>query len=147
MSVSLPADDRFAIQDLQARYARALDTADYDVYASLFTPDAVLTMVGRQCHGRDEIREYVKELTGRPGWAGYRHHNTQVIFEEGTDQRCRVSSYSTVLFREADGTDSFRVQGIYRDTCVKANGQWWFAERQWEPWNPATLESYRPAPR
>ena len=147
MSVSISADDRFLIQDLHGRYSRAIDTQDNETYASLFATDGVLHMPNKSYRGRQEISAYIKELTGGDAWPGYRHHSTQLLFEEGAGERARLSAYSTVLFRERDGTNSFRVQGIYRDVVVKVGSDWFFAERSWEPWNPDTLERYRPAPR
>jgi hypothetical protein len=40
--VSSYAEDRAAIEDLQARYLFALDFHDPDLYVSTFTPDGIL---------------------------------------------------------------------------------------------------------
>ena len=148
MQTSISADDRFAIYDVLGRYSRALDTADPEGYAALFTLDATLQIAADEFHGRAAIREYIKRLTGVPTWPGYRHHNTQVLFEEGDGQRCRVSCYSMIMWRHRSGEVESRQQGIYRDVFVKADdGLWYFAERRWEEWDPDKLVSYRPAPR
>jgi uncharacterized protein (TIGR02246 family) len=148
MPATISADDRFAIYDVLGRYSRALDTADAEGYAALFMPDATLQIAAEEFHGRDAIREYIKRLTGVPNWAGYRHHNTQVLFEEGDGQRCRVSCYSMIMWRHRSGEVESRQQGIYRDIFVKGDDDlWYFAERRWEEWDPDKLESYRPSSR
>ena len=42
MTVSLSADDRFGIQDLLARYAWTIDTADIEGCVANFTADGAL---------------------------------------------------------------------------------------------------------
>lgn len=147
MTANVPADDRFAIQDLFSRYSRALDTGDYETYASLFTPDALLGMSRERFHGREAIQNYVKMLTEAPNWKGYQHLNTQLIFEEGDDKCCTVTCYGTIIRREREDLKGLLLQGFYRSVCVKIDGVWFFSERLWEGWNPDNLEPYRPAPR
>ena len=147
MTVNVPADDRFAILDVLARYSRALDTADYEGYAALFAPDGVCEIAGDEYVGREVIAAYIKRLTSSETWAGIRHHNSQVLFEDGDSERCSVSCYSTIMFLHRDGTVETRLQGFYRDVMEKIDGLWYFAERRWELWDLDRLESYRPAPR
>jgi len=147
MTSNLSADDKFAIYDVLARYSRVLDTADYEGYAALFAPDGVVEIAGEEYRGREAIAAYIKRLTGVETWAGFRHHNTQIMFEEGDGNRCKVSCYSMIMFRNRDGSVDSRLQGFYRDVFVKQDGLWYFAERRWEEWDPDKLASYRPAPR
>ena len=46
------AEDRAAIEDLQARYLFALDFHDPDLYVSTFTPDGVLDIGNGEIKGR-----------------------------------------------------------------------------------------------
>jgi uncharacterized protein (TIGR02246 family) len=144
MSVNVPAEDRLLILDLLARYSRAEDTDDAEGYAGLFTPEGVCTMRTNTYVGRKDIVAFMKTLSLK----GFRHHTTQILFEEGDGKRCRVSSYSTIFFVNKDRTSELRQHGIYRDEVVKLeDGQWYFAERQWEPWDVENPEKYRPQPR
>ena len=144
MSVNVPAEDRFLILDLLARYSRAEDTDDAEGYAGLFTPDGLCRMRDNSYRGRDDIVTFMKGLSLK----GFRHHTTQILFEEGDGGRCRVSSYSTIFFVNKDRTSELRQHGIYRDVVVKLeDGQWYFAERNWEPWDVENPEKYRPLPR
>ena len=147
MTAGVPADDRFAILDVLARYSRALDTADCEGYAVLFAPHGVCAIAGDEYVGREAIAAYIKRLTGVETWAGFRHHNTQVLFEAGDGERCRVSCHSTIMVLHRDGTVETRLQGFYRDVMVKLEGLWYFAERRWELWDLDKLESYRTVPR
>jgi ketosteroid isomerase-like protein len=143
MSQDMPAEDRLAVQDLLARYAWALDTGDYETYATLYTPDGAFIERGVEFRGRDVIREHVRELA--EGMApGNRHHNTQILFEETGSERCRLRSYSTHIYQpEPGGFGVVRIQGWYRDVCVKVDGVWLFEERRWDEWRPEQLEEYR----
>jgi uncharacterized protein (TIGR02246 family) len=147
MGDSMSAEDRLAVHDLLARYAWALDTGDYETYAALYTPDGVFVERGRAFRGRDAIRDHVRELAGRMA-RGNRHHNTQLLFEEAAPERCRLRSYSTHIYQPQDGTPGvIRMQGYYRDVCVKLDGAWYFQERVWDEWDPDALADYRPPPR
>jgi uncharacterized protein (TIGR02246 family) len=147
MAATLSADDKFAVYDVLGRYSRALDTADYEAYAALFAPEGIVEIAGEEYRGREAIAAYIKRLTGVDTWAGFRHHNTQIIFEDGDDRRCKVSCYSMIMFRNRDGSVDSRLQGFYRDVFVKLDGLWYFAERRWEEWDPDDMLKYRPAPR
>jgi hypothetical protein len=50
------AEDRAAIEDLQARYLFALDFHDPDLYVSTFTPDGVLDYGSGLVKGREAIK-------------------------------------------------------------------------------------------
>jgi uncharacterized protein (TIGR02246 family) len=147
MQVTTPPEDRFAIQDLLARYAWALDTGDYQTYATLFTPDGIFVERGQVFQGRAALAEHVRELASamRPG---NRHHNTQILFEEGDADRCVIRSYSSHIFEPEPGAPKvIRMQGHYRDVCVKQDGAWYFAERNWDEWHRDRIMEYRPPPR
>lgn len=53
--------DRAEIQDLLSKYARAVDTGDWDLWRSLFTEDAVIdyTPLGGIAGTRDEVGDYM----------------------------------------------------------------------------------------
>lgn len=137
-------EDRFAVEDLLARYAWVLDTGDYETYSSLYTPDGVFAAVGGGEHkGRDALREFAREQIGQTT-RGNRHHNTQVLFEETGEDWCRLRSYSTHIYQpEPGGPGVIRRQGWYRDLCVKVDGEWYFAERRWGEWQPDDLRQHR----
>jgi len=54
--VSIYAEDRAEIEDLQARYLFALDFHDSDLYVSTFTPDGTLGYGSGDVKGRGAIR-------------------------------------------------------------------------------------------
>src|SRR5579864_2652380 len=58
----LSTDDRVAITDLLARYARCLDSGDLEGYVHNFAPDAVL--FGEHT-GHAQIRDYVGQVIAR----------------------------------------------------------------------------------
>jgi uncharacterized protein (TIGR02246 family) len=143
MQVTTPPEDRFAIQDLLARYAWTLDTGDYETYATLFTPDGTFVERGQVFQGRAALADHVRELTAmmRPG---NRHHNTQLLFESGDANQCVIRSYSSHIFEPEPGQPKvIRMQGHYRDVVVKQDGAWYFAERVWDEWYAGRIAEYR----
>ena len=137
-------EDRFAVEDLLARYAWVLDTGDYETYPSLFTPDGVVAMPNGEWRGRGAIQEFVRDLITGSSNRGNRHHNTQILFEESGDNWCRLRSYSTHIYQpEPGGLGIIRSQGWYRDLCVKVDDVWYFAERRWGEWRPDDLQQHQ----
>jgi hypothetical protein len=131
----MSADDRFGVQDLLARYAWTIDTADVEACVANFAPDGALVMGTTHHRGHEEIRKWAHQLVSKETFAGTQHHNAQIFFVDGDGSTCHVKSYGAVLARLRDGTVQLRALGIYRDTCVKVDGTWLFEERRWEAWD------------
>lgn len=143
MSAELSVDDRVALQELFTRYAWAIDTADWDGYAGVFVPDALLGMNERRYRGRQEIWDYVHELTSDPSWPGRQHYNGNIYIEDGDASRCTLRTYGEIVYRERDGSNHFRSIGFYRDICVKIDGEWFFEQRLWQVCEPDAVHRYR----
>jgi hypothetical protein len=147
-AVNMTADDRLAVQDLLVRYSWALDTADVDAYADLFTADARLHISNTFTEGREAIREYIARFVDRPDWLGSQHYNGQIMFEEGDSERCALRCYCMIARRSADsGTIVVRTLGTYRDVCVKSGGSWFFQQRTFEAWDEGKVADFRLPPR
>jgi hypothetical protein len=70
--VSSYAEDRAAIEDLQARYLFALDFHDPDLYVSTFTPDGVLDYGSGEVKGREAIKDVIARMPSPATTAGLR---------------------------------------------------------------------------
>ena len=77
--VSSYAEDRAAIEDLQARYLFALDFHDPDLYVSTFTQDGVLDYGSGDVKGRagDQRRDRQDAEPGHDGRASSRGRSAQ----------------------------------------------------------------------
>src|SRR6516165_11085897 len=64
------AEDRAAIEDLQARYLFALDFHDPDLYVSTFTEDGVLDYVSGEVKGRQESKDVIARMPNPKQVAG-----------------------------------------------------------------------------
>lgn len=68
-SGSSDADDRAAIEDLQARYLFAMDFHTPDLYVTMFTEDGILDVGSGEIKGRQAIRDtWAYPGTGSPAW-------------------------------------------------------------------------------
>src|SRR6266498_3788092 len=70
--VSSYAEDRAAIEDLQARYLFALDFHDPDLYVSTFTEDGVLDYGSGEVKGRQAIKDVIAKMPNPRATAGLR---------------------------------------------------------------------------
>src|SRR5258706_12354206 len=70
--VSSYAEDRAAIEDLQARYLFALDFHDPDLYVSTFTEDGVLDYGSGDVKGRQAVKDVIAKMPKPRAAAGKR---------------------------------------------------------------------------
>jgi hypothetical protein len=94
MPTPLTADDRLAIIDVLARYARCIDFHRWDEFPALFTEDCVVDfgkVMGVHA-GRDGVAAMAK-MIGGTGLI-MRHYTTNVIID-GDGERVEVTSWRT----------------------------------------------------
>ena len=134
------AEDRAAIEDLQARYLFALDFHDPQLYASTFTPDGILDYGEGDVKGREAI---VKVIGGMPNnrvskgpngealrpSAG-RHQITNIVIKVNGNKAVGRSSWFHVGNDNATRANTIGGFGHYEDDMVKVNGQWFFTKRK-----------------
>ena len=134
------AIDKLAIGELQSRYMYALDWRDPDLFASLFTENAILEWAEGKAKGRDEIRAasaqmrafYSKLAEGsapkKP--PRLRHFVTNRVFEINGDH---ARSWAYWLDLNNDNVQRWPYvagYGYYVDDLVRTAGGWRFARRQ-----------------
>jgi hypothetical protein len=126
MTAPLSADDRLAILELLARYARAMDDGDVEAFIGCFISEPELDILGKRVTGSAELRLFVEDYCGWPGRPGWQHHINAVIFD-GDSQRCHVKSYVMWITRGPDGEMTLRGCSNYADDCVRTAEGWRFA--------------------
>ena len=96
-SASSYAEDRAAIEDLQARYLFALDFHDPDLYVSTFTEDGVLDYGSGEVKGRQAIKEVIARMPNPKAVAGKRagaaRHNISNIVIKVEGNKAAGRSY------------------------------------------------------
>lgn len=138
-------EDRFAIQDLLARYAWSLDTGDVDGLVACFTPDArMVEEVFEDAdiwEGHDGIRLISEHYRNAPNFPGRQHHTSQLLIEGDTED-CRAKSFAFVTECHGEPPYLLRFAGYYTDHIVKTGGQWLFKERIIRLWDGAVLKGF-----
>jgi ketosteroid isomerase-like protein len=138
--------DRVAIETLWSKYAQALDTADAELYASLFTPDAYLEVDGKPYKGRQEIQALIHNIRARlqidtvtPDSHGrrfgpIRHLLSNLIVDLKGDRASSESYWTEIITngKNAQGVGNppaVLKMGRYEDELVKQNGKWLYSRR------------------
>jgi hypothetical protein len=103
---------------------------DVELYLSTFADDGRFNSY----QGHDQLRENFNRVISADQWPRPQHYNGQLLFLEGDSRRCRLKSYSTIIYRLGDGRVNFRHLGLCRDTCLNLGDRWVFEERLWEVW-------------
>ena len=142
----LSIEDRFAIEDLFARYSWALDTGDPDALAETFAPDGeAIEEVFEDADiwsGRDGIRALGRHFMRSPHFPGRQHHVSMPQYfpvDEG-----RVDSRSFVFVTECHDEPPMllRFAGYYLDELVKIEGEWLFRKRVIRLWDGEILKNF-----
>lgn len=125
------ADDRFEIQDVLSRYARAVDRLDYDAIAQCYFEDAV------DVHGAytGDAAGLVEDIRRRHQTIdSSQHFVTNVLVDFESDDAARVESYCLCFLRQraADGAteqDCAIIRCRYVDRFERREGRWGIADR------------------
>ncbi len=145
MAGPMTVEDRFAIQDLVARYAWSLDTGDIDALVACFTPDArVIEEVFEDpdiWEGHDGIRRISEHYRNASGFPGRQHHTSQLQVT-GDAEACDARSFVFVTECHGEPPYLLRFAGYYEDRIVKRDGQWLFKERTIRLWDGPILSRF-----
>ncbi|MBN2243305.1 MAG: nuclear transport factor 2 family protein [Acidobacteria bacterium] len=137
------AEDRARIEDLQARYMFALDYRDLDTYASTFTEDGILDIVGMKWQGREEIKKAIQrpqeaapegeEAPAEDQKALYpatgRHNITNIVLKIDGDRATGRAYWFHYGNDNSEREAVLNSYGHYEDEMVKVDGQWLFSKR------------------
>jgi 3-phenylpropionate/cinnamic acid dioxygenase small subunit len=123
--------DRIEIDDLLTRYATAVDTRDWDLYQTVFTPDALIDYTSSGGI-RGELAEVTKWLSDAlSGFSMSQHLVTNRDIRVAGDTATSRSYFYNPMGRiKRDGTlDLMFVGGYYRDQLRRTGDGWRIAER------------------
>ena len=133
------ADDRAAIQDLQARYLFALDWGDADTYASTFTPDGVLDYAGGVEKGRKQIHDSIMQFHENMVKAGAvsglrpsasRHNITNMVIKVDGNHATGRAYWVEFSNNNPKRKAELAAYGHYEDSMEKIDGKWYFTKRK-----------------
>ncbi|MGV0655295.1 nuclear transport factor 2 family protein [Mycolicibacterium thermoresistibile] len=133
--------DELAINALLTRYARAVDSKDWELYRSVFTPDAHIdyTSAGAVAGSRDEVAEWLAAGFAAIPWS--MHYITNVEAEiDGDTATVRAMFYNPMQLPGM--SEMSACGGYYHHELVRTPDGWrsrrlrednvWFANRPGE---------------
>ena len=125
--------DRRQIDDLLIRYTVAIDTKDWNLLDTVYTPDAKIdyTSSGGIKGAYPEIRQWLEKVISLFSVTMHLIGNTVVEFEDGGDAaRARTYVINPMGFTNPDDSlHLFTVGAYYVDRLVRTPEGWRIAER------------------
>lgn len=135
-------EDRFAISDTVINYARAIDSADWELFASLFTDPVHIDFSQAGMPAADLPRDQFVAFAaaGLSGFDGRQHlsPNHVVTWDDSdTDQATCVSyMYAQHHLEDAEGGDFYLMRGSYTNRMLRTADGWRIAHlTQHVSWN------------
>ncbi len=120
--------DRFDIEQLMYRYAKAADMADIETQLTVFDPDCRVRFSGETwLEGHDDLREAWRSAYTRYAQTSHAVTNISITFT-GTDD-AEAESLITAWHRSADGTE-WTLHGRYVDVWAKGPEGWKIKTRE-----------------
>ena len=116
--------DAVEIHHLLARYSRALDTRDWELYRSVFTKDAFIDYAasGGTTGRRDDVVEWLRKTLGTITWSGM-HYITNIEAEvSGDSAQVRAAVFNPMQFPGVTGLTYFG--GYYHHDMVRTPEGW-----------------------
>lgn len=137
--MKLTADDKIEIQELVARYHKAIDSRSPEEWAETFTETGVFESMRVGTHrGRAELLRFAQEFWDGDEcapWRGGQHWVANMIIE-GDRRRARMFCYHMMFMpRSADAVESV-IMAAYDDDVELVDGRWRFACKRVKPWPP-----------
>ncbi|MCS6924338.1 MAG: nuclear transport factor 2 family protein [Candidatus Binatia bacterium] len=122
-------EEKFAIQELIARYNHAIDFGNYEAWVECFTEDGVFEGSAGRFAGRAELQKFTEQFnTMRTNLPNVRHCVMNTVTEVEGDTAVS-SSYLQLVTTGKEGT-KIVFTGRYDDKLVKVDGKWRFKERK-----------------
>ncbi|WNG87218.1 nuclear transport factor 2 family protein [Mycobacterium sp. ITM-2016-00317] len=115
--------DRLEIQSLLSKYARAVDTRDWDLWRSLFTDDAVVdySSAGAVAGSRDEVAAWLEQALSAMQMMQHFISNIEAEIDGDTAQ-VRAMFYNPM---QLPGMDELSYcGGYYHHTLVRTPDGW-----------------------
>jgi uncharacterized protein (TIGR02246 family) len=134
--MAITAADRVEIQELIARYNRAIDTGRADDWAACFVPDGEFEGVVGRFRGRDELAAFVREYWTSAKYEEFRigqHWVNNVIVDEAGEDEATVFAHQLMIRPGADGVGVINLMAWYDDRVRKVDGRWLFVKRKVNP--------------
>jgi uncharacterized protein (TIGR02246 family) len=128
--MAIDTTNRVQIEELVARYNKAIDTGDADAWAETFTEDGEFHGVVGDFHGRDELRAFVKAYATEEQFAEFasaQHWVTNLVIEGDGDEASMFAHIMMVAPEEGGGR--IILVGSYDDRLRKVGGRWHFTKR------------------
>ena len=118
-------DDELQIRALLYRYARAVDTKDWELYRSVFTDDAYIdySSAGAAAGLRDEVADWLSAGFGSIPWS--MHYITNIdcdIHPGGDTATVRAMFYNPMLLPGM--AEQSRCGGYYHHELVRTDDGW-----------------------
>ncbi|MXO59918.1 hypothetical protein GRI89_10240 [Altererythrobacter salegens] len=143
-------EDELAIQELMARYYRALDTGDTEGYLDCYTADGEATEETSEGtleirKGREDIRKLIRKFHERPDFPGHQHLFSNVIFEpdpEGRADHWQVLSYAWATINRPPAKPYLHWCGHIRDIVAREGGEWKIARKDIMGWAGEVLSRF-----
>jgi len=130
--------DQLEIQKLLTRYCTAIDTKQYDMLDSVFTPDAVIdyTSAGGPRGPFPEVKEWLKTVLAIFPMTQHVVGNFDITID-GYTANSRCTFFNPMGLGREDGTlQMFFVGGYYNDKLTRTSEGWRISERVEEgSWN------------
>ena len=118
-----------AIKQTKARYYRAMDTKDWDLFAAVFAPDAQMDMRGESrdgsglVDGNTAIADYVRENVDHVVTV-HHGHMPEIEITSPTTATAIFAMEDKLRWPEGSPIKTLHGYGHYHETYVFTDGQW-----------------------
>lgn len=127
-------EDKFAIRDLQERYATESDRNNQDYYSELFVKNVKLRVYfyGELGMQADDVESMISQYKAFGAAKASFHQNGQHVINFQDDTHATGTAYAlATLVNTVGGKDILTFHTVrYYDKYVKIDGRWWIAERE-----------------
>ena len=127
----LSFEDAYAIEQLYARQAHAIDGGDAPTWAATFVPDGIFDSptYKNSVRGREQLERFARDAIEQVGAGKQRHVVSNLVLAPQSIEAVKTHAYMLITRTDPGASPQLLRSVVVHDVLQRLDGEWLFARR------------------